>query len=144
MKALQHFEEFLISGVVKKQARDLSRAKSLREEADTAYSFLVKIQKDIAKEEQDANSLIKISYDIIMDIIRAEMLENGFHATGEGAHQAEVSYARKMQFTETDVQFLNQLRYNRNGISYYGKRFDLNYAIQVISFLEKKLKEIYP
>lgn len=63
------------------------------------------------------------------------MLIKGYNAFGSYAHESEVSYLRKLNFPELDVQFLNNLRYSRNGIAYYGKRFDIDYAQKVIRFL---------
>jgi len=45
-----------------------------------------------------------------------------------------------LEYDEKDVQFLNQLRYFRNGIAYYGKSFEKDYAEKVVEFLDK----IYP
>ena len=54
-----------------------------------------------------------------MEIIRAKMLLRGYNASGYGAHEAEVSYLRNLDFNETDVQFLDQMRYFRNGMLYF-------------------------
>lgn len=43
-------------------------------------------------------------------------------------------------FGEKDVSFANELRYFRNGITYYGKKFDKTYAEKVMGFV----KRIYP
>ena len=64
------------------------------------------------------------------------MLLKGYNASGFSAHKAEVSYMRLLKFNEKDVQFANQLRYFRNGIMYYGKRFDNEYAKKVLEFLK--------
>jgi len=72
----------------------------------------------------------------MMELIRAKMLLEGYKASGISAHEAEVSYLRKLGFSEADVRFANDLRYFRNGIIYYGKIFDSDYAKKTISFLE--------
>ena len=72
-----------------------------------------------------------------MGLVRAKMLLDGFKTTGQGAHEAEVAYLRELKFSEPDVQFANQLRYFRNGIMYYGKSFDAEYAQKVLAFLER-------
>ena len=59
---------------------------------------------------------IEKMYDILIELIRAKMLKDGFKAHGEGAHEAEVSYMRKIGFNELDISFMNELRYFRNGI----------------------------
>ena len=87
--------------------------------------------------ENNANSIIKLCYDVIMELVRAKMIEEGYNATGQGAHEAEVAYARILGFAETDVRFLDKIRYYRNGILYYGKEVDEEYAIQVITFTER-------
>ena len=88
------------------------------------------------------NHIIKNSYDIIMELIRAKMLIKGYSSSGKGAHEAEVSYLRNLDFSENKVQFINQLRYFRNGIVYYGKRFDKEYSKKSITFFKKIRKKL--
>ena len=57
-------------------------------------------------------------------------------ASGEGAHEAEVTYMKNMGFSEREVRFMNDLRYFRNGILYYGKNFDADYGRKVLNFLD--------
>lgn len=140
MKPIKNFQDFIKSGTVKKQSPDVSRALSLMKDSEREYSFLMEIIKKIGVDDNNANTIIKVSYDIIMDLIRAKMLEKGFNATGLGAHEAEVSYLRELGFKETDIQFADQLRYFRNRIMYYGKTLDKEYAEKVLDFLNK----IYP
>ncbi|MCK5698417.1 MAG: hypothetical protein KAH93_01080, partial [Candidatus Aenigmarchaeota archaeon] len=72
--------------------------------------------------------------------VRAKLLTNGYYASGNGAHEAEVSFMSYLGFSEKDVRFMNDLRYFRNGILYYGKCFDVDYGNKVLEFL----KRIYP
>jgi len=68
----------------------------------------------------------------------------GYSASGQGAHEAEVSYLRELGFSEKDVQFADQLRYFRNGILYYGTSIDKEYADKVLEFtktVHSKLKK---
>lgn len=126
--------------VVKKQALDIPRATSLKKDSEREYNSLLEIIDKVGINDNNANTIIKLCYDIIMDIIRAKMLEKGFNATGYEAHKAEVSYLKKLKFNEKDVQFCDQLRYFRNGIMYYGKWKNKEYAEKVVEFLKK----IYP
>ena len=92
-----------------------------------------------------ANHFVKTCYDILMELIRARMLLEGYNASGQGAHEAEVSYLRILGFNEKDVQFANQLRYFRNGMLYYGTILDKEYANLVIEFTKRfyiKLNEM--
>ena len=72
--------------------------------------------------------------------IRAKLLMDGCSSSGEGAHEAEVSYMRELGFSEKDTRFMNDLRYFRNSIKYYGRQFDQEYAEKVFNFME----QLYP
>ena len=61
-------------------------------------------------------------------------------ATGLYAHEAEVSYLRNMGFKEKDIMFINEVRYFRNSVTYYGKILGVDYAEKVARFT----KEMYP
>ena len=135
MKPLRHFNEYVNEGIVKKQSPDKLRANSLIEEAKDGYKVLLEYCNKIGISNKNANYIIKNAYDIIMELIRAKMLINGFSSSGLGAHEVEVSYLRELKFKESEIEFANQLRYFRNSITYYGKKFDAEYAKKVIDFL---------
>ena len=136
------FEEYLREGIIKKQTPDLSRAKSLIKEAEESYNVLTGIIERIGLNNQNANYIIKNCYDIIMELIRAKMFLDGFSSSGIGAHESEVSYLKEIGFKDTEVEFADQLRYFRNGILYYGKSFDKEYAKKVLVFLNKIYKRL--
>ncbi len=94
------------------------------------------IQK-IKLNEVNANFFVKPGYDILMELIRAKMLLEGYTTSGFGAHEAEVSYMRVLGFDERDVQFADQLRFFRNGMLYYGPVLDREYAERVIEFTKR-------
>ncbi|MBS3096676.1 hypothetical protein J4480_04515 [Candidatus Woesearchaeota archaeon] len=140
MNPMKNFDEFLREGIVKKQHIDMSRARFLVKESEKAYQFITSINKGMGINDDNANSIVKLSYDTIMELIRAEMLMHGYNAAGQGAHEAEVSYLKNIGFSENDIQFADQLRYFRNGMMYYGKILDKEYAEKVIEFLNR----VYP
>lgn len=140
MKIIKDFEEFLKNGTVKKQIPDVSRAEYLIKESEKSSLFLNTIVKDYGVTDDNANSVIKLCYDIIMELIRANMLMNGFNSSGQGAHEAEISYLRRLGFSYNDIQFADQMRYFRNGIVYYGKVLDAEYANSIVKFM----KRVYP
>src|SRR3989344_1503580 len=140
MKAIRYFKSFLEEGVVKKQSPNKSRAEFLIKESERGYKALFESMKKIGINENNANSYIKNCYDIIMEIVMAKMLLDGYNASAYGAHEAEVSYLRNLGFNETDVQFLDQIRYFRNRMLYYGTILDKEYAEKVYTFLGKFLK----
>ena len=149
MKPLKKFEDYSKEGVVKKQSPDAERAKFLITESNNNYQFLKELAKEKRINHKNANSFIKMSYDVLMEMVRAKMLLNGFNASGLGAHEAEVSYLRELDFSEYDIQFANQLRFFRNGIMYYGTILPEEYARKVLNFLNvmypklRKLCEIH-
>ena len=137
---LRNFEDYIREGIVTKQRSDTSRAASLREEAVQRKAFVKEMQKKIGVRNEYANYFVENAYDILMELIRAKLFIDGFKAAGSYAHEAEVSYLRKLGFREPDVRFINELRYFRNGIVYYGKKIDADYATTILKFLD----EIFP
>ena len=135
MIPLRKFEEFLKERIIKKQYPDKFRANDLIREAERKSKSLKRIMEKVGLDNENANDIIEHCYDIIINLIRAKMLLRGLSSSGLGAHEAEISYLREINFSEEDVQFANQLRYFRNGILYYGKIFDEEYAHKVIKFL---------
>lgn len=142
MKRVYEFNEYLRKGIVKKQLPNKSRAEDLINEAERKGNTLKMVLERIGLLDENSNDIIESCYDIMMNLIRAKMLMEGFNSSGVGAHEAEVSYLRELDFSELDVQFVNQLRYFRNGIIYYGKRFNKEYAQKVLNFLEKFKKKL--
>jgi len=137
MRPLKDFESFVKEGVVDKRSPDPARSKSLINESEASYLSLMEVVEKIGVKNENANYIIKNAYDIVMELVRAKMLLAGFDSSGQGAHEAEVSFMRKLGFSEGDVRFANQMRYFRNGITYYGKMFDKEYAENVLGFLDK-------
>lgn len=145
MKGVGQFDEFIKMGIVKKQSPDKSRSKFLVIEAKQDYAYLLKLIKTMGIENQNANDYVKKCYDILMELTRAKMLLEGLNASGFKAHEAEVAYWRNLQFKEQDIQFLDQMRFFRNGMLYYGTILDKEYAEKVIEFTKnnyQKLMEI--
>ena len=137
---LKKFDDYIKEGTAKKQSPDRMRAKSLATESEVSYKVLLSFIEKMDVDDNNANHVIKNAYDIIMELIRAKMYIDGFATTGKGAHEAEVSYLNKIGFSNRDMDFANDLRFFRNGIMYYGKKFDKSYAEKVLKFL----KRIYP
>ena len=84
------------------------------------------------------NFIVEQGYDVIMELIRARMFIDGYNAGN--SHEAEVSYLIILGFQESEVRFMDEIRYYRNGTKYYGTILDKNYADKVLEFMNK----IYP
>ena len=44
------------------------------------------------------------------------MLLRGFNASGIGAHEAEVAYMNELDFSKVEIEFMNEVRFLRNGV----------------------------
>jgi hypothetical protein len=134
------FEEFLQLGTVKKVSADRPRAGFLIEESQKSMIGLKKRVDAPGIDEYNANSVVKDCYDVMIELIRAKLLLDGYSASGTHAHEAEVSYLKKLGFPEGEISALNELRHFRNSITYYGKILTVEYAKQVAGFTIR----IYP
>jgi len=137
LRTIKPFEEFIKEGTARKIPINKERAKSLLSESERKLNSLNKNLEKVGIDDENANDYVEYCYDILLFIIRARMYEQGYTSSGKGAHEAEVSFTRKMDCTEKDIQFLDELRYFRNGILYYGKRFDEEYARKVVKFMKR-------
>lgn len=142
----KEFEYYVQRGIIKKQFPDKSRAEFLISESEKSFKGLKKRVEVMGVDEFNANSIIKDCYDIIMELIRAKLLLEGYSASGSFAYEGEISYLARLEFPDSEISFLNELRYFRNSITYYGKILDQEYAEKVYAFLDKiieKLKGIF-
>jgi len=137
MNLPKEFEYYLNQGIIKKCIINKSRAKFLIEESEKSAKGLYKRIEMMNIDEYNANSMVKDCYDIIMSLIRAKLLLTGYCSAGQFAHEAEISYLKKFGFPDNEISFINDLRYFRNSVNYYGKILNIEYAQQVIDFTKK-------
>ena len=140
MNLPKKFEEYVERKIIRKCTINKPRAKFLISEAEKTFRGLNKRVEAMGIDEDNANSIIKDCYDIIMELTRAKLLLDGYCSAGQFAHEAEISYLKKHEFSDNEVSFINDLRYFRNSITYYGKILSVEYAKQVVDFIKK----IYP
>lgn len=140
MRHLKAFEDFLMGGTARKITPDKERSKNLILESERKLKALHESVGKIGIKNENANDYVEHCYDIIMFLVRAKMYKEGYSASGQGAHEAEVAFAGNLGFSEGGLQFLDELRYFRNGILYYGRRLDAEYAKKVLEFMNK----VYP
>lgn len=135
---LKKFQEFISLGIVKRQRPNKERALSLLKEAEEKKRFLYISLKNIPQEEMNSNFIVDYCYDILMEMIRAKMFIDGYNPGN--SHEAEVSYMGNLSFCEHDIRFMDELRYYRNGIKYYGRILGKEYAKRVLDFMNR----VYP
>jgi len=129
---MKEFREFLNKGIIKKQTANKSRANDLIEESERKEKSLKEILNKIGLSNNNSNDILEYCYDILIGLIRAKLYLDGFKSSGEGSHEAEISYLKEIGFSETEAKVMDELRYFRNGIKYYGKRFDSEYAKKIL------------
>jgi len=139
MNLPNQFEYYLQKGIVEKITMGKPRAEFLTKESEISLEGLKERVTIIGINDKNANSIIKDCYDIMVELIRAKMLLDGYSASGNYAHEAEISYLMKFGFSVAQISFLNELRYFRNSITYYGKILDKEYAEKVYAFLSKNI-----
>ena len=142
MRGILSFEEYIKKRIVVMQKPDVSRAKFLIEEANKSFLGLRQRIEQIGINELNASSIVKDAHDIILELIRAKMLMEGFNASGTDAHKAEVAYMDKLDFSKVEVEFMDEVRFLRNGVLYYGTKLNKEYAEKVLNFLNKNYPKL--
>jgi hypothetical protein len=129
------FGYYLKENIVKKQSSNIPRAEFLIKETQKSFIGLKNRVEKLGIDEFNANSIIKDIHDIIIEKVRAKLLLDGYNSSGNFAHEAEVAYMKNLSFSDFEVSFVNELRQARNGINYYGKIYDKDYAKSCYEFL---------
>ena len=139
---MKSFEEFIKRGVVRRQTPQIPRARDLIEESKRKEKSLRECIEKVGLRDDNANDFIEDCYAILMSLIRAKLFIDGYSASGYNAHESEVSFMQKLGFNEADLEFMDKIRYFRNGISYYGTKIDKEYAKKVLVFTKKISSEL--
>jgi len=142
MIPLRDFESYLEDGTVRKITPDINRAKYLREEAGKRFLFITKLIKNQGITDDNANYVIENCYNVLSELLRAKMLEKGYASSGQGSHESEVAFMRTLSLPEPEISLMNELRYYRNGIQYYGKILEKDYAEKVDRFMRHLLPKL--
>ena len=109
---------------------DLYSARTMKTgSADTEQIIDRIVQQGSTLTTPDVAAVLQSAFTVI-----ARMLLEGF--SPKGSHEAEVAFMMNMGFPEAQVSFMNQLRYFRNRIKYYGRTFDQAYAEKVLAFMD--------
>ncbi len=134
---MKAFEDYLGEGIVYKSSSDVERMRNLILQAERKMRSLLENLEKVGITEDNTNDYVEACYDILLFLVRARMYEEGYVARGQGAHEAEVSFVRNMSVVESDLLFLDRMRYFRNGMLYYGTMVDKEYTEKVIVFTKK-------
>ena len=106
---IQEFSQYITQGIVRKITPDSMRAQSLLMDSQRKLAVLDRQVQALGIDDQLANEYIVLCYDIIMLCIRSKLYQNGFVASGLGAHEAEVAYLQELDISQKDILFMDQL-----------------------------------
>ena len=112
MNMVRDFEEFVSSGVVRKVSTNKERAKDLFLESERKMNSLKENIGKVGICDNNANDYVEYCYDILMFLIRSKLFLEGYSSSGHGAHEAEVSYTRKLGFNENEIRFFVDAGFN--------------------------------
>ncbi len=121
---------------------DKEKAKSMLKMVDTTLELIRSIDKN-----KFASIVVKDYYDAARELISAALLLDGFKTYGEGAHKKLIEYLRAShkQFSEYEINMLEELRITRNKVAYDGFFVTPDYVErnhQNFEALIAKLKEL--
>lgn len=139
---MKKFEEYVAKGIIQKRTNIGHKANFLKKEAEKSYQTLINITQTITITRTSANTIIKLCYDIILELIRAKLMQEGFSTTGLGAHEATIAFLQTKNWKEEDLLFLDQLRRFRNEIVYEGESLEEEYAQEVLTFTKKQYDKL--
>ncbi len=118
---------------------DKNKVESLKKMAEITLERLNKTNKA----DYPSNTLIDY-YDIMHKILEAISLMEGTKVKGEGAHQELIDYiCKKYKLEEQKRQFLQQLRDQRNRISYEGFSVNKDYIISNQEFIKNLIDRLF-
>lgn len=139
---MKDFNEYISKEIVRKRSPNKERADSLIEDSDKRRFFFNQIIEKIEINDSNANYIIEQVYDILIELIRAKTFLDGYEASGNYAHEAEVSYLKEINFSELERNTMDNIRKFRNGIKYYGRRYAKNEAEESIKFMNSILPKL--
>jgi len=93
--------------------------------------------------EKFPSNIIKY-HDVVRELISILALLDGYKTIGEGAHKELIDYLKDnySQFSQQEIIFLDQLRTNRNRITYDGFFIDSDYVIRNKDSIRKIINKL--
>ena len=142
MKIVKSFEEYIKEGIVRKVSENKNRAESIINEADRKMRTLMLNLEKVGIINDNASDYVEHCYDILMLTLRAKMHSEGFISSGRGSDEAEIAYLRILGATDKEIFTIDELRYLRNGILYYGTSIDVEYSKGIINFTKQTFPKL--
>lgn len=139
---MKSFDEYILSGDVKKVSPDLGLARSLLASAQNRVAVLTPLPLT----ESSATVIFENYYEALRELCDAILAVEGFKSY---SHIASIVFLKRYaEFSERDLYKLDNARQKRNQAKYYGKQVALQdtYALRayfrdVTPLLTKVIKE---
>lgn len=132
---MKDFEFYIGEGDVKRQSVDMNLSVSLMQDARKRLEY-ASSQK---LEEKSAKFVYEDVYDSLRAAIDALLAAEGFKSY---SHAAGISFLKKFDFLDSEIEFLERMRKRRNGMKYYGKTCGVAEAEEAIRFAKKALRKL--
>lgn len=115
-----------------KIAPNKEKAASILKMVETTLEMIKQIDK-----EKFPSNVTKEYYEVIRELISIILLLDGYKTIGEGAHKKQIDYLGEnyKEFNNSEINFIDELRTNRNKIAYDGFFITTGY-------IERKAKDI--
>ena len=125
------FEYYLSKGVVKKCNKNCEKAKSLIKKARKRI--------EVSQEIKIPSFRLEFAYEAIIEAIEALLSVEGYKSY---SHEADISFLRKVGFSEMVVLEVDRLRRKRHRSKYYGLEFSNNDANDAVRLAKKIMDDI--
>ena len=133
---MKSFEDFLKSGDVREQDKNEILAEALIKSSEKSVKNIKRTKID----ELNSENIVSDIYDIIRELIEAKLSLEGYKSY---SHEATILFLKKFkEFSEQEIEFLDNLRKTRNGIKYYGKEATPKEAEKTLSFMNSILPKL--
>jgi len=126
---MKEFEYFIIKGNVKKQKPDINLAKATARESLDRLEFAKALFLT-----QKPKYTLENSYEAIRELIDAILYLDGYKSY---SHEASIAYLFKIGFSISDINSVDKLRKQRNGIKYYGESISKEGAEEALKMAGK-------
>lgn len=120
---------------------DKEKAESILKMVKSREQFL----KDLEKMKAYPTIIAENYYEIIKELCMAIALAEGYKAIGENTYKDTINFVKKHDFSESEIEIMQDLRLRRNKSSYEGKTIEESYLINMKEDLLKiifKLKKV--
>lgn len=131
-----NFEDFIESGEVKTYLIDKNLAVALIKDSLERADFV----RRLVSREENPKYIIENIYDALRELIEAKLAVDGFKSY---SHEATILYLKKFkEFTDSEIEFLDELRKIRNKIKYRGENVNKEESDKAIIFMGNILPKL--